>query len=221
MCWNIQKTKNINSKYLLINNVILQVLYFKKIKTISSAVSYKNRFLIYKRSSKFQFVGLFINKGLKLQILKLVNKIYLNFLYKFHNLNFDNYYLNNFEKINLSYGEYINLYNAFSLFKNWDRALIWRVEENLPLIKVISKKQQNKKKKKSKKKKKYILEFKYIKKKSRFQIALKWLSLLIKTTSNKIINGFVSVFLPFLINPNQSKYIILKKKIYSNILTTL
>jgi hypothetical protein len=52
---------------------------------------------------------------------------------------------------------------------------------------------------------------KYIKKKYRFQTALRLLSLLVKIYSKKLIIGFFKVFIPFLINPSSSKFIYLKK----------
>ena len=222
MCWFIYKNSkiaNIRSDFDLINNSLTNMFYFKKIKMIGSAISYKNRFLVLKRSSRYQFTGLFLNKGNRLKTFKLINYVYWTFLKKFHTLNISTYLnqiINN-NNVNLVYGEFISLYNSFTLFKDWSRALIWRVEENTPIIKVISKKNK-KKKKKGIKRKKYELEFKYIKKKQRFQVALRWLSLLIKTNSKKLYIGFYNVFIPFLVSPKQSKYDILKKKIYTGIL---
>ena len=129
------------------------MLYFKKLKRGNTTISYKNRFLFTKRSSKFQFIGLLLHKGNKLVVLKKINEVYLNFLYKYHGLNikpdFDNY----FKDININMEEFINLYNAFLLFKDWSRALIWRTYENVPMIKAISKKIKKKKNNKKKKKK--------------------------------------------------------------------
>jgi hypothetical protein len=47
------------------------------------------------------------------------------------------------------------------------------MQENLPMIKVVSKKKKKKKKKKTKKKKKYSLEYKYITNSKRFQVGLR------------------------------------------------
>ena len=157
MFWLIYKKKKkvIKFDFDLINNLVTNIFYFKKIKTISSAVSYKNRFLIVKRSSRYQFVGLFLNNGNRLRIFKLINYLYWTFLKKFHLL-FIPPYLNDIININnnvLMFGEFISLYNSFTVFKDWSRALIWRIEENIPLIKIISKKNKKKKKKGKKKKK--------------------------------------------------------------------
>lgn len=92
------------------------MLYFKQINTVATAISYKNRFLINKRSCKHQFIGLTLNKGYKLNKLKMINKIYLNFLYFFHNLNTKHF--TNLHYNNIDMGEFINLYNSFYLFKN-------------------------------------------------------------------------------------------------------
>ena len=197
------------------------MLYFKKIKNIGSAVSYKNRFLIFKRSARAQFIGLFLNKGCKLTTLKIINNTYLLFLHNFHQLNISNEFLQYFNTSGLDMGEFINLYNSFYLFRDWGRAIIWRIEENLPMIKVISKKLKKKKAKKKKKKKKFVLEYKYIKKGQRFQVALRWLSLLTKITSNKLMISLFKMFIPFIINPRQTKYVILKKKIYTSLLLSI
>ena len=120
MCWNIKekKSKVINSDYNIISSILIQMLHFKKLKSISAAVSYKNRFLIYKRSSKLQFIGLFVNKGNKLKVVKLVNNVYLQFLHGFHLLCIKQPHLNFFSKSKLNMGEFINLYNSFLLFKD-------------------------------------------------------------------------------------------------------
>lgn len=89
------------------------------------------------------------------------------------------------------------------------------------MIKVISKKLKKKKAKKKKKKKKFVLEYKYIKKGQRFQVALRWLSLLTKITSNKLMISLFKMFIPFIINPRQTKYVILKKKIYTSLLLSI
>lgn len=221
--WRSKKGKKIvrfANDYKIITNTLLSLLYFKKIKHAASAISHKNRFLIMKRSARFQFVGLFINNGCRLRTLKLINTVYRFFLYKFHDLDIFWKYSNLIGFDKSAMGEFINLYNTYLLFKDWSRALIWRLEENLPMIKVISKK-NNLKKKKKKKKKKFILEYKYIKKGARFQIALRWVALLTKINNRKLIDGLSKVFINFIIDPKQSQYVGLKRKIYSNLLTQL
>jgi hypothetical protein len=223
MCWVLKKKKKTNfihSDFLNLTNLIVNTLFFKKIEYVSSAIAYKNRFLLGKRSSKFQFIGLFLNKGYKIRTLKLINTVYLSFLHKYHGLTVIDAFSKYITIDNNEMGEFINLYNSFTLFKDWSRALIWRIEENLPVVKVISKKIKKKKKKK-KKRKMYTLEYKYIKKKYRFQTALRLLSLLVKIYSKKLIIGFFKVFIPFLINPSSSKFIYLKKKIYTGLLLSL
>ena len=167
-----------------------------------------------------QFIGLFLNKGFRIRALKILNVVYLQFLYNFHKLDVRKVFFDFFNTTNLDMGEFINLYNAFPLFTDWSKALIWRIEENLPMIKVISKK-KNIKKKKKKKRKKFLLEYRYIKNNYRFQVALRWLSLIIKTSSNKLYLGILKAFIPFIINPKQSKFVILKKKIYKSLLLSI
>jgi len=144
----------INYDYNNISNFLINFLSLRKIKHISSAVHYKNRFLLNKRSSKLQFIGLILNNGYKLRYLKTVNSSYKNFLYYFHSINVLSKYHKIFNSYDFNTDEFTTLYKSFSLFKDWSQVLAWRVEENLPLVKVITKKKKQKKKKKKKKKKK-------------------------------------------------------------------
>jgi hypothetical protein len=108
----------IDTNYNLIKNFLLTMLYFKKIESVASAVHYKNRFLINKRSCKNQLLGLLENDGKKINKLKLVNKIYLDFLREFHLLKTANNLYSYYKSIKIDFGEFINLYNLFYLFKN-------------------------------------------------------------------------------------------------------
>jgi hypothetical protein len=98
--------------------------------------------------------------------------------------------------------------------------LIWRIEENLPLIKVVYAKKKIKKKK-NKKIKKFTLRYLYIPQKFRFQVGLRLLSFLIKSVSSKLLTGLLKHFIIFLIDPSISQFNALKKKIYTQLLISL
>lgn len=132
-----------------IHNKVLSCFLFKKLPTVSSAAAKHKKILSSLRSSKDHLLGFFINKGNKLKVLKQLSFVYLNFLRNFHGLN-PMEYLETFLRLDsLDVGEFAKLYASYPLFRDFQRALHWRLNENLPLIKCLVIKKKMKKKKKN------------------------------------------------------------------------
>lgn len=149
------------------------MLYFKQLSSISSAISYKNRFLLSRSSSSDRLVGLLTFKGRKLYSLRTVNFVYLSFLRAYNGLLIHQELNEMFGFSKKNFSEFNKLYETYSLFRDLKRALSWRINENLPVVKAISKIVDNKKKKKSNSLKKYTVEYRYIKERGRAQLAIR------------------------------------------------
>ena len=172
------------------------------------------------RSSKDQLLGFFTNKGNKLQVLKQLSFVYLNFLRNFHGLNSSSYLESFFNLNSLDLGEFIKLYASYPLFRDFQRALHWRLNENLPLIKCLVIKKKMKKKKKILKKKKFIYTYRYVIFKNRQQIITRWVGMLSKIYNKKYIVGFHSSVIPFIVKPANTKIPQYRVKVYSGVLTS-
>jgi hypothetical protein len=122
----------------------------------------------------------------------------------------------NFQKYDFS--EFKSLYDSYELFKDVNRAFLWRIEQNLPMVKPICKNVKTKKQKKSKLRKKYSVEYRYVLPAQRSAVCIRWLSLLVKIENLHILNSYGTILTSFLIEPESSKFAILKSKTYAGLI---
>jgi len=99
------------------------MLYFRKLITVSTAISYKNRFLLYKRTAKHQLVGLLQYKGQRATMTRATGVCYVNFLRFFRGIQVSEFCKEYFNSETLDLGEFASLYASYALFKDLPRAL--------------------------------------------------------------------------------------------------
>jgi len=91
---------------------------------MSTAISYKNRFLKSQATVSLRMAGMFTLDGNKLRAIKTVNLYYLYFLRAYNGVKVPSDFSNalNFQKYDFS--EFKNLYDSYELFKDFNRAFL-------------------------------------------------------------------------------------------------
>lgn len=201
---------------------VLNMLYFRKLITVSTAIAYKNRFLLCKRSTRHQLVGLLQYKGQAATLRRAVGMSYVFFLRFFRGIKLPEFFNDYYSRESMDLGEFSSLYASYALFRDLPRALGWRLQDSLPIIKAVSHKINMKKKKKKLKMKtrRFKIVYKYIYAERRQQVATRWLSLLIKTASIKLVHGLYKTLVPFIVKPSASKLPAVRRSVYSGLLAS-
>jgi hypothetical protein len=99
------------------------MLYLRELQSIGSAIHYKNRFLKQKLNPRERLIGLLLYKGCKLSMSLIVNKMYLNFLHKYHKLNIDAKVSGSLQFDLYNFDEFDKLYKSCLVFRDLPRAL--------------------------------------------------------------------------------------------------
>lgn len=200
------------------NNILLNFLTLRKLDILSTAIAYKNRFIGLQSTVSSRMAGMFTLDGNKMRAIKTFNLYYLYFLRAYNNVNVpsDFFIALNFHKYDLS--EFKSLYDSYELFKDVNRALLWRIDQNLPMVKPICKNIKIKKQKKNKLRKKYSVEYRYVIPSQRAAVCIRWLSLLVKIENLHILNSYGTILTSFLLAPELSKFAILKSKTYAGLI---
>jgi hypothetical protein len=86
------------------------------------------------------------------------------------------------------------------------------------MVKPICKNIKTKKQKKSKLRKKYLVEYRYVIPTQRSAVCIRWLSLLVKIENLHVLNSYGTILTSFLIEPESSKFAILKSKTYAGLI---
>jgi len=200
------------------NNTLLNFLTLRKLNLLSTAIAYKNRFIGLQSTVSSRMAGMFTLDGNKMRATKTFNLYYLYFLRAYNKVNVpsDFFISMNFQKYDFS--EFKSLYDSYELFKDVNRAFLWRIEQNLPMVKPICKNIKTKKQKKSKLRKKYLVEYRYVIPTQRSAVCIRWLSLLVKIENLHVLNSYGTILTSFLIEPESSKFAILKSKTYAGLI---
>lgn len=200
------------------NNTLLNFLTLRKLNLLSTAIAYKNRFIGLQSTVSSRMAGMFTLDGNKMRATKTFNLYYLYFLRAYNKVNVPSDFLTsmNFQKYDFS--EFKSLYDSYELFKDVNRAFLWRIEQNLPMVKPICKNVKTKKQKKSKLRKKYSVEYRYVLPAQRSAVCIRWLSLLVKIENLHILNSYGTILTSFLIEPESSKFAMLKSKTYAGLI---
>lgn len=196
------------------------MLYFRRLITVSTAIAYKNRFLLAKRTTKHQLTGLLQYKGERITLFKAIGFCYTVFLRFFRGLKIDPKYSAFLNTDFLDLGEFASLFASYPLFRDFSRVLGWRLQDNLPIIKAVSHKINYKKKKKNLRKRKFKVVYKYIYAERRQQVATRWLSLILKTSSIKLTAGLYKTVIPFIVKPADSRLPKIRRSVYMGLLST-
>lgn len=102
---------------------VLNMLYFRKLITVSTAIAYKNRFLLSKRNTRHQLVGLLQYKGQAATLKRAVSMSYVFFLRFFRGVKLPEFFSDYYNRELLDLGEFSSLYASYALFRDLPRAL--------------------------------------------------------------------------------------------------
>lgn len=188
---------------------------------ISSCIKYKNRFLLGATSTTKNLAGLGCLSGKKLRIYKQYTGFYLNFLRDYNGLTVPTNIADDLNLKMLEFSEFDKLYNAYEMFKDVNRVILWRCQQNLPVVKFTCITVKKKKQKKTKKQKKYTVEFKHIKPSVRLAVAIRWLSLINRVITQNLFAGICQTVPEFIVYPTESRFYKLRKKVYSGFVNSV
>ena len=121
---NIISQLKINSNHTVNTNMLLNFLSLKQTNTMSTAISYKNRFLKSKATFGNRLASMYTLDGKKLTSLKLVYKYYVDFLRVYQGLRLDSSIVSDIGLKSFDLNEFDFLYKTYDLFKDINRAFL-------------------------------------------------------------------------------------------------
>lgn len=199
----------------------LAVLGKRELSSVSSSISYRNRFIKYKRNYIDQLSGLIDSKGFQLRFKKKFDFIFLNFIRLFMGLNVQAGLVELFSFHEYDTSDFFKLFITYEYIKDLRRSLPLFLKDLAPIIKSVSTVfKQKKVKKKEKSPRKYKISYRYVKPQMRMQTLLRWLSLLVKVGDRSISKSFSRLLPSIFFDPENSKVSMVRSKVYSGLLAS-